>query len=355
MQEWNVAGLTPPLQPPSAVPLIGSFMRSTPSPLSGPLAEPLRTHARADTWFRLQSPADVAREVVDLSRRELELAAEGLWVSPGPALDAGILYARSAVEKVRLLLRLSRAGMPRKVRRKANRQLKKLGTRLADVRDAGTLEDVVERLRQGTREPALRDGLMVLGGRLAERRYRQGAAMRNGSPLLEIREGLEGLHARAVEWPLEGDGFDLLAPGLVRVHRRGRQALEKVQKRATPKRERRLMRRLRDVGYTLRLMEPLWPAPVGALEHEVDRAACRLHEAGELGHLVSLLTDDETMAANLPVAELVELMERLRARFQHEALVTAERILAEEPDAARDRLGVWWAVWAREGAGSTEN
>jgi hypothetical protein len=330
-------------------------MRSPRTSLSGPLAEPLRTHARADTWFRLAGPGDLPRQLVDLSRRELELASEGLWVPPGPALDAGILYARSAVEKVRLLLRLARGGMPPKARRKADRRLKELGRRLASVRDPGTLEDVVERLRQGTREPALRDGLMVLGGRLAERRYREGAARRDSPPLVEIREGLEGVYGRAESWPFDGDGFSLLGPGLQRIHGRGRRALERVRAKARPKREARLMRRLRELGYTLRLLEPLWPAPLGALEHEVDRAAGRLHEAGELGRLTVMLAGDEGLAAGLPLADLTERMERLREHFRFEALSGSARIFAESPSAARDRLAASWDAWAREAAAATEN
>jgi hypothetical protein len=330
-------------------------MRSDRSHLGGPLAEPLRTQARADTWFRLRGPADVASQLADLSRRELELAAEGLWVSPGPALDAGILYARSAVEKVRVLLRLSRGGLPRKLRRKTNRRLKVLGRRLAEARDPGTLEDVVERLRQGTREPALRDGLMVLGGRLAERRYRDGAARRGDPPLGEMRETLEELQAQASEWPFEGDGYGLLQSGVERVHRRGRRALARVFDRPGAKREEQLMRRLREVGYTLRLLEPLWPTPIGALEHAVDRAAGRLQEAGELGRLMALLDADEVLAANLPVEELKERMGRLREHFRTEALAGAQRILADTPECARERFGVWWDAWAREAGDATEN
>lgn len=351
----NVAGSFRPSNPSPTPSRTTGSMRFDSSTLGGPLSEPLRTQARADTWFRLEGPNHVAAQLSELSRRELELAAEGLWVSPGPALDAGVLYARSAVDKVRLLVRLARKGMPKKARRRINRRLKALGRELADARDPGTLEDVVERLRQGTREPQLRDGLMVLGGRLAERRYRRGAERRGESTLGETREALDRLRTEATEWPFAGEGFDAIAPGVERVYRRGRRALERAESRASRKRSARLMRRLRELGFTLRLLETTWPSPIAAVEHAVDRAAGRLHEAGELDRLARLLERDEELADNLPVHEMRERIERLASHFRAEALAGARRIFAEDPECARLRHGAWWRAWADEAEDPTEN
>lgn len=330
-------------------------MAPMPSSLTGPLREPLRTHARADTWFRLRGPADVRGQVIDLAQRELELAAEGLWVAPGPALDAGILYARSAVEKVRVLLRLSRAGMPKKARKKLNRRLKRLSRRLSEARDTGTLEDVVERLRQGTREPTLRDGFMVLGGRLAERRYRDRGGSRDNPALSEVREGIERVRNDAPGWDLDGEGFEFLADGVESTYRRAARALKRARKKVTPKRERRLAARLRELGYVLRLLEPLWPAPLAAIGHEVDRASGRLQEATELDTLMAMLADDEVLASGLPAAEMHERMARLKDHFRTEAVGGGARILAASPTQAREHLSDWWSAWASESAAPTGN
>jgi hypothetical protein len=317
--------------------------------VSGPLAEPLRTHARADTWFRLRSPEAIPDQVRDLLLRELELAAEGLWVSPGPALDAGVLYARSAVDKVRLLLALLRTGLEKDLRRSADRRLAAVRAGLEEARDVGTLEDVVERLRQATREPALRDALMVLGGRLAERRYRESATRRSSEALGELRGELERLHADAHGWTPLGDGFDLLAPGLSRVHRRARKGLDRLRKGGKALgRHRRWMGRMRDLGYTFRLVEPVWSAPVSALGHEVDRVTGRLREAGELDRLMGLLAAHEPLGANLPVADLGERLDRLGDRFRAEARSVGRRLLADPPGVFRARMETWWLAWSEE-------
>lgn len=324
-------------------------MTSSSPPVSGPLAEPLRTHARADTWFRLRRPDDVAEQTRELVRRELELAAEGLWVSPGPALDAGVLYARSAVEKVRVLIRLLRGGMPKKVRKSANRRLKKLGKQLGKVRDTGTLEDVVERIRQSTREPQLRDGLMVLGGRLAERRYRESASQRRSEAFGPIREALESIQGEVADWTIEDDGWSLVEPGLGRMHRRGRKALKKVVGGTrSSKAHRRLMRRVRDFGYALRLLEPTWPAPLTAMTHEIDRVAGRLQEADELQALLGMIDDDDGLVDGLAHDELRDRFTRLRDRFRDEALLVGRRVFSEKSDAFSDCLGVWWDAWEDE-------
>jgi hypothetical protein len=327
-----------------------------PSSLTGPLREPLRTHARADTWFRLRAPSDVPGQVIELARRELELAAEGLWVTPGPALDAGILYARSAVEKVRVLLRLSRGGMPEKARKKLNRRLKRLSRRLSDARDTGTLEDVVERLRQGTREPTLRDGFMVLGGRLAERRYRERGDRRDSPALSKIREGIESVRDAAPGWDFDGDGFAFLADGVESTYRRATRALDRARKKKiTPKRERRLAARLRELGYALRLLEPLWPAPLAAIGHEVDRASGRLQEATELEILMAMLADDEALGSGLPASEMHERMARLKDHFRAEAVGGAARLLTASPARACAHLSDWWTAWASETVAHAEN
>ncbi len=356
MQEWKCGGAFPPVQPLCRFTTTDfAAMRFDSSSLGGPLSEPLRTQARADTWFRLEGPNHVAAQFSELARRELELAAEGLWVSPGPALDAGVLYARSAVDKVRLLVRLGRGEMPEKARRRINRRLKALGRDLAEARDPGTLEDVVERLRQGTREPQLRDGLMVLGGRLAERRYREGAERRGDPVLNETRSALDQLRAEAPEWPFRGDGFDVLGDGLERVYRRGHGALEKAVRRPSRKRTTRLMKRLRDLGYAMRLLETTWPSPIAALEHAIDRATGRLQEAGELDRLTRLLERDDELAASLPVGEMRERVVGLAEHFRAEAIAGARRIFAEDPECARARHDAWWQAWADEAGEPTEN
>lgn len=320
-----------------------------PSTVSGPLAEPLRTHARADTWFRLRRPDGVPDQAKELVRRELELAAEGLWVSPGPALDAGVLYARSAVHKVRIVVRLLRGGVPKKLRKRTDRRLRALGKQLAKVRDTGTLEDVVERIRQSTREPQLRDGLMVLGGRLAERRYRDSAGQRRSEAFGEIREALEALQGEVAGWEIEGDGWSLLERGMTRLHRRTAEALERILDGKTSKKaHRRLMRRVRGLGYGLRLVEPVWPAPMTAVTHEIDRMAGRLQEADELESLMRLFEKSPELVDGLPTAHLDERFERLRDRFRTEASLVARRVFSESTEAFGARFGVWWDAWSDE-------
>jgi hypothetical protein len=291
----------------------------------------------------------------ELVRRELELAAEGLWVSPGPALDAGVLYARSAVDKVRLLLALLRSGLDRDLRRSADRRLAAVRDGLEQVRDVGTLEDVVERLRQATREPAQRDALMVLGGRLAERRYRDSATRRSGEALGDLRAEVERLHTDAADWTVSGDGFEALASGLTRVHRRARRGLGRLPagKKARG-RHRRWMGRMRDVGNALRLVEPVWSVPLSALGHEVDRVTGRLREAEELDRLLDLLAEQDALGANLPVEDLSERLERLGARFRAESRSVGRRLLADPSSTFRERLETWWLAWSDETGSPTE-
>jgi hypothetical protein len=328
---------------------------STAPPVSGPLVEPLRTHARADTWFRLRSPHDLPVQLRELAQREFELAAEGLWVSPGPALDAGVLYAQCAVEKVRVLVRLLRGGLGKSTRRELGGTLDELRVDLAGVRDVGTLEEVVERLRQSTHESALRDALMVLGGRLTERRYRESAERRNGEELGLVRTRVEALQAELADLEIDGDGFDLLAAGIRRVHLRAARELRRIQNgKRSARRHRRLMERVRDFSYVLRLVEPSWSVPLGALGHEADRVTGRLREADHLAHLRRRLGDEVDLAANLPSDELSERLGRLRDRFRTEAIQVARRIFADESRVFRARMGAWWAVWQEESGAAGE-
>jgi hypothetical protein len=321
-------------------------MIPTSPPVTGPLAEPLRTVANADTWFRLRRPDGLPGQLRDLARRELDLAAEGLWASNGLALDAGVLYACSAVDKVRVLLRLARGGLSKRLRTKTAPRLAAMTRQLAEARDPGTLESVVERLRQSTREPGLRDGLMALGGRLAERRHRAAAALAEGGGLGKLRGELERLHAEARGWKIRGDGFELLGPGIGRAYRKARRTMREVEaKPGSAKRGERWASAAGSFGTALRLIEPVWPVPLKALSHEVDRVVGRLKEAREFERLLTRASRDPSLMAGLPAKDLGDRIVRIRDRFRSEALSTGARLFVDPPQVYEERLGLWWTVW----------
>jgi len=266
-------------------------------------------------------------------------ALERLRAEDDGGLATRVHEARKDLKKLRSLLRLVRGEMGSSAFHRESSAYRDAGRRLAGTRDAQVRLDTLSALEH-------RDGG---GATVVPESFRQELVSERRSaektPSLDVAIAeIEDAAARIDAWPLRGEGWDAIAPGVRRAYAGGRRRLKALRSDPSDEAVHELRKRVKDLWYHLRLLRNAWP---GAL----DEAAEQAHEISALlgDHRdLAMLAERARRSAALSDRDLESLEARIGAA-QEELLSAAgpiaRRLYAEEPKAFTRRLGIYWKEW----------
>jgi CHAD domain-containing protein len=295
---------------------------------------------------RKESVADGIRRIAgeEMARGEAELLDPDM--DPQKAVHA----VRKRLKKLRALLRLVQPRMPEAVFREQNRRFRDLGRALSGARDAdvvlATLESIRADLLPADSAPATPPFARLYDHLREHRDARHADAGQLKAQKKEVAEALRSARDASAGWPLQGRGFDLLAPGLEQTYRRGRKALAVAIPESADEPWHDWRKRAKEHWYHTRLLTKTWPKLM----------QCR---ARALEDLSDLLGDDHDMAVlrttidSLPegvmedheVERLQRLIRERQNRLRQRAIALGRRLYTEKPNPLRKRIHGYWNVW----------
>jgi CHAD domain-containing protein len=295
--------------------------------------------------YRLLPGEPVAAGLKRVLGAQVDDATAQLRGEAGTAPAEAIHEARKDIKKIRSALRLVRNQIGDYAWRRENDHYRELAGGLSGFRDAEILVDALdgltERFGQSTegRFESLRDQL--------EKENR--AAHDDGSierAMAEAAAGLATGRGRIDALPLDGDGWELIGPGLQRTYRRGRKRLRTVEEDASVTNLHELRKRVKDLWYQVRLVRD-------ADEHMLGSVADHAHDLSDhLGddHDLALLRETAqrrrtAFADDAHKRHLLEQIDRRRGELQFAATSLAERIYADKPKRFTKRLEKRWDAW----------
>jgi CHAD domain-containing protein len=253
--------------------------------------------------------------------------------------------ARKDVKKIRSALRLVRDQIGDEVWRRENDHYREVARTLSSFRDAEILVEALEGLA-GRFGPEAEGRFDALREQLESENR---SAHEDGSlerAMAEAAAGLAAGRGRIAQLPLEGDGWDLIGPGLHRTYRRGRKRLRVVEEEASVTNLHELRKRVKDLWYQLRVIRD-------ADKHMFGDLADHAHDLSDhLGddHDLALLreTVQRRRAAFTDPSDkrhLLEEIDQRRGELQFAAISLGERIYADKPKRFSKRLEKRWEAW----------
>jgi CHAD domain-containing protein len=302
----------------------------------------------ASRTYRFQHNEAMADGIKRLAATRAESAIEHLRGEVDEPFAEAIHEARKDLKKLRSVLRLVREPLGEYFYQRDNTCYREAGRLLSGTRDAevklATLASLGERF--GNRFPDR--GLVPLANALeAERRALSDESSRDGndsSAGIAARQ-IEDGRAAIAEWPLEGEGFELIEEGLKRSYRRGRNRFAEVADDPTEERVHEWRKRVKDLWYHLRLVRD---ARRGALGKAADRA----HELSDLlgdHHDLAVLREDaarrEDVLASEDLATLSQLVEHREQELIDAATGLAKKVYAKKPKSFVGRIADYWSDW----------
>lgn len=142
---------------------------------------------------------------------------------------------------------------------------------------------------------------------------------------------------------LKDQGFSTIEPGLERVYRQGRAAMELALVDPTDEHLHEWRKRVKDHWYHVRLLRNVWPKVMDAYGKEMKALSDALGNDHDLAVVAPVMrAEPESFGGVEPVEGILALGARRRGEFQAHARTLGRRIYAEKPRVLVKRFESRW-------------
>jgi CHAD domain-containing protein len=247
---------------------------------------------------------------------------------------------RKHLKKARSALRLASGEIERRVWKREDRCLQKVGQLISEVRDAEVRLQTVRQLREFSRgrKRSLRETEELLAFELDSFL----AAFSDWPE--EAKQRLTQSLDRVRAWPLDDLRCKQLRKCVQKTYRRGRKALEAAVEKASTKNLHTFRKRAKELGYQLRILRPLAPVVFKELNDELKAIGQYLGQVHDLAFVAERLSSIGLVRkqGDRILNALIDSREKELART---AIALGERFYAERPRQFARRLSKYFSEW----------
>jgi CHAD domain-containing protein len=250
--------------------------------------------------YRLDPDEGVADGLRRIVAEELDDAIAGLRAgaeADAQARDKAIHETRKSLKKSRSALRLAREDLPRRTRREEGTAMRDAARRLSGARDAQVMLDTLEKVVHDAVPPPPGDQVRTVQRALEGRRDALAAQLEGDTGLLgDVAGELEAIRARVASWKLRDQGVGSVADGAEVLYARGREAMRHALRDGIDEDWHEWRKRVKDLWYSGRILQPLAPNQLGGLVDEADRLSDVLGDHNDLAVLLEAVGEDDDLA-----------------------------------------------------------
>src|SRR5918996_3065305 len=295
--------------------------------------------------YRLLEGEPVGAGIRRVVRARVDDAIAQLRGEAGTEPAEAIHEARKDIKKVRSALRMVRDAIGDDVWQRENEHYRECARQLSGFRDAEILVEALDGLAERFGPPA-RERFDRLRRELDHENRSAHEAGEIERAMASAAAALESGRSRIDSLPIDGDGWELIGPGIHRSYRRGRRRLRNVEEEASVTNLHELRKRVKDLWYQLRLIRDADASMIGAL---ADHAHDLSDHLGDDHDLALVREQVQRRAAAFTDAadqrHLLEQIDQRRGELQFAAISLGERIYDEKPKRFAKRLEQRWEAW----------
>jgi CHAD domain-containing protein len=221
------------------------------------------------------------------------------------------------------------------------------GRKLSRLRDAGAVIEVLDALKQRSRNKLKARTFEVIRRELLARKEHTEKEGDIQKVLADIAASLRAASKRVKAWPLQTDGFPAIAPGLRQTFRRGRRALARVQNCPRPENYHEWRKRVKDHWYHMRLLEALWTDIMQAYEKSLNDVQTWLGDDHNLVLLrEQIVAEPDSYGSDKEISLVLRLAEKYQKELRDSARSLGKRVYYEEkPRQFVYRMRQLWDEW----------
>ena len=276
--------------------------------------------------LHLKNGEKLGRGIQRIAKKEIEAVIEHLAQRRIQDEGRSLHEARKNLKKVRATLRLVREQLGERIYQQENQNFREAARALSPRRDAEVLVKTLDKLRRSRKKAARYAGIDKLD-RVLLGRHQQAFGTEDQKDEIEV--ALRAARHRAKNWPLKKLDWTDLLEGLESSYRKARKALRLAQESRADDELHEWRKRVKDLWYQLRLIEPACSEAVGNLAREMK---CLSEHLGDDHDLMMLLqaVDCAGLAAD-EIQFISDWIEDRRGKLQSNAADLGEKLFNEKP------------------------
>lgn len=284
------------------------------------------------------------REVLStgLKRVFCEQIDSALRCCQRPVKQRGITVheVRKHLKKLRAAMRLAIGAVGKHCHAKENRCVRDIGRLVSDLRDAQVRLQTFNELR----DKAAKNSGEQLFPRTEELLLleRESFSAAFAGWQRKAIPQLEHVKTRLMEWPLDNLNWKEICGAVCKIYRRGQRALAKTIDDPEPENFHAWRKRVKDVWYELRILQPLNRTVLEEMAHDAEVLGELLGTEHDLEFLRVRLekeSGDEALAGEL--AKLQKVITKRCKRLRRDALELGRRFYAEPSKAFAKRISIF--------------
>jgi len=294
--------------------------------------------------YRLKLNNTVEENVTRILDEQLEKAQYQLSESSIEESANAIHDARKRLKKSRSLLRLVRKSLDKGVYKDEKNALRDIGRSLAPARNGEayqkTLNHLLKRYDDMLDLQAFSD---LQQGLLDFHRSKLRSLTEEAEPMISVVSALKESRSRLSKLELQKTGWDALRKNLKRNYQQGQERFSVAYEEGSDRTFHEWRKRVKDLWYDLRLLQPTWSPVLSAFKAEAHQLAKYLGDDHDIAELRDFLTHHPTV--NVQESHLMVLLPLMGDRQQElrqQAKPLGQRLYAEKPNAFVKRMGDYW-------------
>ena len=300
--------------------------------------------------YRLKAKEPVPEGIRRVVLEEIDSATGLLGRSSKAKRDEAVHEARKSIKKIRGVLRFVRPELGRTYTQENNR-FREVGRQLSQLRDAAAQLEMFDQLAGKFAEKIEHDSLGEVRAGLERHKREIEQRLDVSQVIARASSTLNAARARVGRWPLSGDGFDALAPGIEQTYRRGRKALRAARKSKDAVAYHDFRKRVKDHWYHVRLLEGVWTEIMQAHEAALKELETWLGDDHNLVVLTEMLKERPEEYGGKPVVQLfLAACASHQEELRENSISLGERVYAAKPKRFVEANGLLWEAWQKQPA-----
>jgi CHAD domain-containing protein len=272
-------------------------------------------------------------------REQIESALE-LCQHPAKQRGVTVHEVRKHLKKVRAAMRLAVPEVGKNRHAREDRCVRKIGRLVSDLRDAQVRLQTLTQLRDKTAKKRDDNPFPRIEELLSLERESFSAAF-SGWQKQAIPQ-LQRVEARLLKWPLEDLTWKQVCGAVGKIYKRGQRGLAKTISDPEPETFHAWRKRVKDIWYQLRILQPLNRMVLTEMAHDADVLSELLGNEHDLDFLWTRLekeSGDEALRDEL--VQLEKLIRKRGKRLRTNALELGRRFYAEPAKAFAKRISIF--------------
>src|SRR6266513_3236397 len=291
--------------------------------------------------FRLKLREPLPDGLKRVFREQVESA---LKLCRHPAKERGVTVheVRKHLKKLRAALRLTVSEVGKSRHAREDRYVREIGRLVSDLRDAQVRLQTLIQLRDETAKGSGENHFPRIEELLSLERESFSAAFAGWQK--QAIPQLERVETRLLKWPLDGLTWKQICGAVGKIYKRGQRGLAKTIKQPVPENFHAWRKRVKDVWYQLRILQPLNRVVLEKIAADAEILGQLLGREHDFDFLLARLGNergDETLRHEL--VELQKLIRKRNKRLRRDALELGRRFYAEPPKGFAKRMSIFVA------------